>query len=256
MRFGSRGGCAIIPGVVLLGYLAVAFKLWMIVDAMRRRVHLLWWLLLMLPLGDWIYFFTIKLRDFNVRPGAPTPTDDAPSLDDLRRLESESPSFHHRARLAWALLAAGRPAEACEFFEKCLHTHSRDLDARHGLGRARLDAGDRAGGIEALSALVESQFAYDDYGAALRLAEAIFDDGRHDAALLALEEIARHGRKLEHEVALARFQLRAERWHDARTTLQRALARFEAEPDDVRPRDGAVATEARRLLRTLDDEPA
>lgn len=240
--------------MALLAYLAVGFKLWMIVDAMRRRVHLLWWLLLMLPFGDWIYFFTIKLGDFNVRPGPPPQTQNEPSLDDLRQLERESPSFDHRARLASALAAAGLHSEACEFFEKCLHTHPRDRDVRYGLGLARLDAGDRAGGIEALSQLVDQQFAYDDYGAASRLAAALFDDGRTDEALAAFEEIARRSHKLEHDVVLARCQLRAERVDDARATLEHALQRFEAQPDDVRPRSGAVATEARRLLRTLDSE--
>lgn len=244
--------------VALLGYLALGFKLWMVVDAMRRRVTLLWWFILMLPFGDWIYFFGVKLRDFNVRPGElpRTDPDTEPTLEDLRRTEAESPSFHHRYRLACALAAAGLHAEASGYFEKCLRTHPQDGDARYGLGLARLDAGDRAGGIEALSTLVERSMGYDDYRAATRLAEALFEDGRRDEAFALFDEIARQGRKLEHQVALARYQMRADLRADARTTLERALASFEAQPDDVRPRSGAVATEARRLLRTLDQEPS
>ena len=44
-----------------------------------------------------------------------------------------------------------------------------------------------------------------------------------------------------------RAQLNAE----ARDTLQSALAEFESQPEFERRREGAVATEARRLLRTL-----
>lgn len=245
-------------GVLLL--LALGFKLWMIVDAVRRRMTLVWWLILLLPFGEWVYFFVVKLRDFNVRPGEAAPADaDAnaePTLDELRRAEIDSPSFHHRFRLACALAAAGLHAEACGFFEKCLRTHPRDRDAQYGLGLARLDAGDRAGGIEALSALVERSMGYDDYRAAARLAEALFEEGRRDDAFALLDEIARQGRKLEHQVAIARYQMRADMRADARTTLERALATFEAQPDDLRPRSGAVATEARRLLRTLDQEPS
>lgn len=247
-------------GVVLLGYLALGFKLWMIADAMRRRVKLVWWLILLLPLGEWAYFFSVKLRDFNVRPGeAPrvdTEANTEPTLEDLRRAEAESPSFHHRFRLAVALAAAGSHAEASGLFEKCLRTHPKDRDAQYGLGLARLDAGDCAGGIEALSVLVERTMGYDDYRAATRLAEALFEDDRRDDAFALLDEIARQGRKLEHQVAIARYQMRADLRADARTTLERALASFEAQPDDVRPRSGAVATEARRLLRTLDQEPS
>jgi hypothetical protein len=248
MRYAGR--------VALLGYLALGFKLWMIVDAMRRRVTLVWWLILMLPFGDWVYFFGVKLRDFNVRPGEAPKRDAEPSLDDLRRVEAESPSFHHRYRLATALTAAGHHAEACALFEKCLRTHPQDRDARYGLGLARIEAGDRAGGIEALRELVERSLGYDDYRAATRLAEALFDEGRREESFALLDEVARQGRKLEHQVALARYQMRADRRADARTTLEHALATFEAQPDDIRPRMGAIATEARRLLRTLDQEPS
>lgn len=237
--------------VGFLAYLAVAFKLWMVIDAVRRRVNMLWYLLLMLPLGDWIYFFTVKLADFNVRPGSPA-VDAGPTLEDLRREASASPSFHNRARLAWALLEAGEHVEAAGYFEQCLRTHPRDRDARHGLGLAWLGAGDRAKAIEVLQELVEHNVAYDDYGAALRLAGALFEEARQDEALALFEVIARHGRRIDHDVELARHQIRADRPEDARATLARALERFEALPDDARLRSGATATEARRLLRTLE----
>ena len=54
--------------MVILGYLALAFKIWMVFDALRRKVHLLWFFVLMVPFGDWVYFFAVKVRDFNVRP--------------------------------------------------------------------------------------------------------------------------------------------------------------------------------------------
>lgn len=238
--------------MALLAYLALAFKLWMIIDALRRRVQLLWWFILMLPLGDWVYFFGVKLRDFNVRPGEAPRAEREPTLDDFRRAAEESPSFQRRFELAQALTAAGQHAEAAATFEKCLHTHPQDRDARYGLGLARLDAGDTAGGIEALSALVERAIGYDDYRAATRLAEALFEAGRRDDAFRLLDDVSNQDRRLDHQVALARLLLRAERRVDARTTLERALAMFDAQPDDVRPRNGAVATEARRLLRTLE----
>ena len=53
--------------MLLLGYALVAFKLWMVVDAIRRRVHYLWYVVLLVPLGDVVYFFAVKLRDFGAR---------------------------------------------------------------------------------------------------------------------------------------------------------------------------------------------
>ena len=54
--------------MLVLVYIALALKLWMLLDAMRRRVHVLWYIVLTVPFGEVIYFFTIKMRDFNVRP--------------------------------------------------------------------------------------------------------------------------------------------------------------------------------------------
>ena len=62
-------------------------------------------------------------------------------------------------------------------------------------------------------------------------------------------------RRLEHLLVLARYQLRAERKSDARQTLRKALSLFETQAEPERKRNGAAATEARRLLSALD-EPA
>ena len=105
-----------------------------------------------------------------------------------------------------------------------------------------------------LTDLVEQNLAYDDYGAALRLADALFEGDRREDALDVLRAIVRRSYRLAHELELARYQARAGREVDARATLEQALARFEAQPDHERLRIGAAATEARRLLRTLEPE--
>jgi len=49
----------------VLYYIAVAFNVWMIVDAIRRRAELYWFIVLILPFGSLIYFFAVKARDYN-----------------------------------------------------------------------------------------------------------------------------------------------------------------------------------------------
>jgi tetratricopeptide (TPR) repeat protein len=241
---------------VLLLYLAFGFKLWMLFDAVRRRVSPVWLVIVIIPLGDWIYFFAVKLADFNVRPATTPEQDTGPSLDDLRQAEQESPSFHNRLRLGWALLDAEHHDEARGYFELCLRTHGQDRDARYGLALCELAANNRDAAIEALQALIERTFGYDDYNAALRLAEARFDAEQTEEALELLEMIVRDSHRLDHQVLLARYQLRADQRAEAEATLDEALATFESQPDYLRRRNGAVATDARRLLRTLrDDEP-
>jgi hypothetical protein len=245
--------------VAILGYLALAFKAWMMVDALRRRAPLLWFPVLMLPFGDWVYFFTVKLPDYRVAPGAAAPPviqapDPRPSkVTLLERAAEESPSFHNRVELAWALLDEKQPQRAQGYFEAGLRTHPDDSEATYGLGLCKLAQDDAAGAIETLGPLVERSFAYEDYEGALALAEALSRDEQPDVALSLLHDVVRASHRLEHLVTLARYQLRSERRDDARATLGRALQDFEAQPDFLRRRNGAVATEARQLLRALGD---
>jgi tetratricopeptide (TPR) repeat protein len=237
--------------VVLLGYIALAFKVWMLVDAARRGVHALWYLVVMLPAGDFVYFFAVKLRDYNVHPHAPPDPNEAPSLDALRALVEDSPSFHNRVRLGWALYDADQPASARECFEAALRSHPQDREARYGLGLCLLDQGKLREAADALSALVEQSFAHDDYRAAEALAEALHRSEQNEEACEVLATIVRSTRRIEHRIAHAKLLIRCERRDEAASVLANAISEFEAEPESARRHQGAHATEARRLLRTL-----
>ncbi len=245
--------------MLALFYITFPLKLWMLLDAIRRRVHVLWYIVVMLlPFGEVIYFFTIKMRDFNVRPlpeGEPQPAEPPrPQAAEIEREAELSPSFKNRVAAGWALLEEREPERAQRYFELALRTHGRDKEALHGLGLCQLERGDLAGAIDTLSQLIDRGLAYEDYGATLTLAEALFLSSRFDEVFELLAAMVRDSRRLEHRVTLARYQLRADRKSDARDTLQGALAEFESQPELDRRRDGAVATEARRLLRTLAPE--
>jgi tetratricopeptide (TPR) repeat protein len=212
------------PGVVLLGYIAVAIA---------------------------VYFFALKLRGYNVQP-APEPAE--PRRPDAAQLEREaerSPSHRNRVEAGFAWLDQGEPARALSHFELALKTHPNEREARYGLGIARLRSGDPDGAVQELLPLVERSFAYDEYGAALALAEARFSLGEVENALELVAEVLHDSERIEHAIALARYQIRVARKDEARETLRTALERFAAQSDDERRRNGAVATEARRMLRTL-----
>jgi hypothetical protein len=221
----------------------------------------LWYVVLTVPFGEVVYFFTVKLRDFNVHPLPPAKAtaaepaaEERPSAAALEREVELSASFSNRVRAGWALLEERQPERARRHFEDALRTHPRDKEPLHGLGLCKLEAGDLAGAVDTLTQLVERGLAYDDYGASLALAEALFRAERHDELFELMTVLVRDSRRLEHQVALARYQMRTERKSDARDTLQSALATWQAQPELERRREGAVATEARRLLRTLVPE--
>lgn len=247
--------------MVALFYLIGAFRLWMIHDAVRRRVQRGWYfaLLLPVPLSDVFYFFTIKMRDFGLRASHAESAQAAKlnASGELAKLEREveqSPSFHNRVRLAWALFERERHKDAEAQFERALATHAQDREALLGLGLCQLARGASDAAVETLTPLVEHTLAYEHYEAALALAEALFRAGHSDKTAALLERVIGDSGELAHHLVLARYQLRAQDTPRAQHTLRSALDAFEAKPDTERRRDGALATEARRLLRTLEEQ--
>ncbi len=100
--------------MTILYLLQPAFTIWMLVDALRRRPILYWYVIIFLPFGPFVYFFAFKIHDYDlgwlgriVRPAPP-----APSLAELRERVRQSPSLANRMRLANALHDAGDYAEA------------------------------------------------------------------------------------------------------------------------------------------------
>ena len=121
-----------------LASVAIVLQLWMLFDAMRRRVHWLWYLALTVPPGALVYFFAVKLRDFNMRTSSPPPPPHLVLLAQLEREAALSPSFRNRVRLGWALFEDRQLERARECFERALGSHGTDKEAQFGLGLADL----------------------------------------------------------------------------------------------------------------------
>ena len=55
---------------ILIG-LGVALKIWMLVDAIGRGAESYWFFIIVFaPFGEFIYFFMVKMRDFDFAGGA------------------------------------------------------------------------------------------------------------------------------------------------------------------------------------------
>ncbi|MDD9942145.1 MAG: hypothetical protein OXU20_13955 [Myxococcales bacterium] len=235
-------------------YIALAFQAWMLADALRRRAGIGWYLLILVPLGALVYFFTVKSRDLDIRPAQSAPEVPTIDVEALRLRAEESPSFHNRAALGWALLETEAHEQALSQFDLALSTHPTDKEGLLGRGMALLALGDAEAAIDPLSEVVDRNFAFRDYRAARQLVRALYESGQIEAALEMAQTIARKSERYEHKLALAKLQRSAARECDAEATLLALIADFEAEPDYVRRRYGALVTEARRLLRSLHPE--
>ena len=51
---------------MILLYLNLAFKIWMLIDAGRRRIDSYWYFIIVMPFGAIIYFFSVKIHDYNL----------------------------------------------------------------------------------------------------------------------------------------------------------------------------------------------
>jgi hypothetical protein len=44
--------------------LSYAFSAWMLIDAVKRGARHWWMIIILVPFGEFIYFFTVKIKDF------------------------------------------------------------------------------------------------------------------------------------------------------------------------------------------------
>ena len=231
-----------------------AFSIWMIVDAIRRRVEYYWFLVILFaaPVGPFIYFFIVKIHDFNIArltQGEST----APHLDlrELRQRVMETPSVANRLELADALHAKESYGEAVQIYEQVLSRDPNDRQALHGLGRCQLGLGKAADAVQSLWKLAEIDNAYRDYSGILDLAEALWQDDKKEETVELLEELVKSSTRINHRVALAHYQIGAGRDGDARDVLEGALGEYERSPGFVQRRDRKWATRAEKMLRQL-----
>lgn len=233
-----------------LYYAALAFKIWMAVDCVRRGAEGYWiWVVLLLPFGDWVYFFAVKVHDFRGRFSF----DERPkSLDELRRRYQTTPSELNRLSYAEALARSGDHAEAATHFAEIVQRNPAALQARLGLARALRERGEHAGAAEHYHELLERNPRYDDYRAALEYAELCWESNRREEALELLEELARASGRLNHRMALAHYTNLDGSRERAVQILRHALEQHDDSPQFVRRRDRQLSGEARRMLKELE----
>ena len=232
------------------------FKLWMFVDANRRpNVSTAWlWGIMVVPFGEWAYFFLVKLRDpgskrviGKVRERLAPPA----SIESLRRDLAFSDTIVHRVRLAQGLYDAGEHDEASDLFRSVLVARPEDADALYGLGVTAFEQNDFGGAIGHLSKLVEKRPAYRDFAAFAVLAEAYFCASEPEHGVELLRDLYRTAPRLGHAMGLAQALLRVDRRDEAATVLERALAERERDPWRARLRSHREAALARRRLSEL-----
>ena len=235
---------------------ATCFAVWMLVDAIRRRVPFYWYLIIVLlaPLGTLIYFVLLKLPEWTGRrPVAPgLVASSGPSLDEVIELARQTPSELNKLALADKFAELGQFSEAIGRYREVLRQSRDNREALHGLARALLATARPLEAIEELATLMEIDPAFRDYSAALDYAEALWQAGKQDDAIGLLTGLVSVSRRINHRMALAHYSKERGDSVTARSELDQALREFAEQPEFVQRRDQRWADRARKLLAELN----
>lgn len=237
-------------------WLLVAFSIWMLIDAIRRRAEFYWLfiILLLMPLGSVVYFFVVKVRDFagagaKARQSIPTASRTQPSAAPAAAGELDQ------------LLDAADALEERESYDlaepkyrQALEQAPNNLRALHGLGRCALGRGQTEKSAELLERVLERERSYRGYSAALDYAEALWQSGRKQDTIEFVEAMAGVTHRINHRVALAHYLKGAGRDDAARSALEALLADHQRKPAAAQSQEQAWAGRAERMLAELTSQ--
>lgn len=236
----------------VLVILQSAFSMWMLVDAIQRGARSFWFLVVLMPFGEWVYFFMVKINDpefDGIRNFVKKFTERKPTLKELRYRFDQAPSFANHLALGQALHDQESYLEAEEMFVKALGLVKDDPEALYGLALCQLGLEDYESGIETLQLLIEVKPNFRDYVAWKDLVQAFRHQGRADEMLETLDQLVTRSSQLEHRVLYAHYLLHIGRREEGRRQLELGLMEYQHAPKFVKKRDKAWVRMAKKMLR-------
>jgi len=238
----------------ILVILQQAFSLWMLVDAIRRGCRSYWYLVVLMPFGEWVYFFVVKIHDpeFDwVRLTFRRLTTPKTSLDALRQRVKRTPTWEANLTLAEALFDNEQYREAQDHYSAARRLDDADPDALRGIARCQIARGDYAAGIENLNILIDTDPSYGDYIAWKDAAYALRQADRSDEAHALLDRLVTTSPRLEHRALYAHYLMHADRPGTAMEQLELGLFEYGEAPKYLQRKDRAWARQARRMLKAI-----
>ena len=235
----------------ILFLLQTGFSIWMLVDALSRGCRPFWYFVILMPFGEWVYFFAVKIHDPQFFKWKRKFTHRPASLKELKYKASRSPSMQNRLLLAQALHDHKKYDEAASLFREILDSDSDEKRALYGLARCLVETSQTKAAIEALEELVERDFGYEDFAPGVSLAQTYWESGDRLKATELMERVVRKSNRLRHMVQLAHYMQEQQQADEAKRMLEEALEDHENAPKYIRRAEKAWAKKARTTLRSL-----
>lgn len=235
----------------LLFVLQTAFSLWMLSDAIRRGAPQYWWLIILIPFGEWAYFFMVWLPRSQFRDFKGKLLTKPVSLKQLEYEYRTTPSVANRLRLAQHLHDRGDFDRAAALFGELIQGNPDDKEALLGYGLCCEHEGDIDEARGAFERLCGLDLGFRDFTACFRLAEIYWRADRRDDAVALFRRAAKKSQRLMVHAQLARYLADHGEPDEARRLLERGLDDFDNAPAYLRRQERATASRARALLRRL-----
>lgn len=230
-----------------------AFTLWMLIDCYRRAADYFWlWVILLLqPVGAWVYFFAVKVRDFASPQGTPgwLSWQWRPSLEELRYQAEQRPTLATHLALGERLIEDGEYAEALPHLEAAHAREPEHCQVLYALARCHRELGRPRDAIPLLEKIIARDRAWSDYKAWRLLVEVRDQSGDRPEALTACRELTRISPTLRHRCLLAEYLFKEGLTEEAHKLLEQSLEAHRFAPSPVRRLNRRWAAEARRLLK-------
>ena len=235
------------------GLLLLAFQIWMLVDAIRKREWVWAVFIFIFPLINALLYYFLVYRA--ARPA--TRGFELPGAHDRRRIKELQAQIHHldkahhHSQLGDVYFSQGKLAMAEASYRAALERDPQDLDTRAHLGQCLLRLKRPAEARPLLEGVVTENPKHDYGHTMMALAETLTALGETDNALLYWQHITQNHAYPRAKVQLAELYLAKNQPDRARVELQEVLAEDPHAPAFQRKRDRVWVTRARSLMGKL-----
>lgn len=228
----------------------MAFTVWMLVDASRRRVDWFWYLVALLT--PFIYFLMVKLPN---NPAIRSPDSLAPENTTPRR-RFPSGSFAPNLDRADQLEEIERYDEAVPMYQEALEIDPGNLRALHGMARCELGLGRPRLAVSLLEKVLNTDREYGNFAAALDYADALWMSGQKQDTLELLDGLVHATGRLNHRLAYAYYLAANGDLTKARTEAERVIQEHSALPATQQPKDQHWRERAEQMLAQWAEAPS
>lgn len=233
----------------------ILFSMIMLNDALQRKVAIYWYLVILLPFGELVYFFKLVLRDPAFRRYRSGELKDGKNLVRAKRDFSMTPSLHNRRRLAEALWHTKAYDEALAILEPFAQQHADDLEFQVLFAKTLIATKSYERAIAILEPIVDKHPKTMDFDAWLFLIAAHAESGNQDQAMALMASLQESFPRMKHQLTMAAYLTKYGDAHGAHNVLKGALRTFDAFPAFLHWEHGFWAKEAKRMLRQKRPAP-